>query len=199
MNSTDIAPSIGITGTPVIDPATSTLYVVAKSKSTTGTNFIQRLHALSLNDLSERTNSPATIATGGSGSFALLQNQRAGLVLSGNSVYVTWASHGDQGAYHGYIYQFNKTSLAVTATFNDTPNGGLGGIWMAGAAPAVDSSGNLYCITGNGDFDASKSNYGDTFLKLSSGLTVLDYFTPSDEGAISRMTQISDLAERRSW
>lgn len=52
---------------------------------------------------------------------------------------------------------------------------------MAGAAPAVDSSGNLFLITGNGDFDASKSQYGDSFLKLSSGLTLLDYFTPSDE------------------
>ena len=155
---------------------------MAKSKSTTGTNFIQRLHALSLNDLSEKAHSPATFATGGSGSFALIQNQRAGLVLSGSSVYVAWASHGDQGAYHGYIYQFDKTALTVTTTFNVTPNGGLGGIWMSGAAPAVDSSGNIFCITGNGDFNASESNYGDSFLKLSSSLAVLDYFTPSDEG-----------------
>jgi hypothetical protein len=181
VNSNDVSPSIGIIGTPVIDPATSTLYVVAKSKATSGTNFIQRLHALSLTDLSERTNSPATIAQGGSGSFALLENQRAGLILSGSSVYVTWASHGDQGAYHGYIYQYDKTSLALGATYNDTPNGGLGGIWMAGAAPAVDSSGNIYCITGNGDFDATKSNYGDSFIKLNSGLSLVDYFTPTNE------------------
>src|SRR5208337_3153733 len=188
VNTTDIDPDIGIVGTPVIDPATSTLYVVSKSKATSGTNYFQRLHALSLIDLSERVNSPAQIASGGTGSFALLQNQRAGLVLSGSNVYVTWASHGDNGPYHGYIYEYDKTSLAQLATFNDTPttgnqNANDGGIWMAGAAPAVDSGGNLYCITGNGTFDAVNSDYGDSFLKLSAGLSVLDYFTPSDQAS----------------
>ena len=179
----DITPDIGIVGTPVIDPATNTLYVVAKSKATSGTNYIQRLHALSLIDLSEKANSPVTIATGGMNSFALIQNQRPGLVLSGSSVYVTWASHGDRGPYHGYVYQFDKTSLAQQVTFNDTPNGSQGGIWMTGAAPAADSGGNLFLITGNGDFDASNANYGDSFLKLSSSLTVSDYFTPSDQSS----------------
>jgi hypothetical protein len=132
-------------------------------------------------DGTEKANSPATIASGGTNSFALIQNQRSGLVLNGSTVYVTWASHGDNGPYHGYIYAFDKTSLAQTATFNDTPGGNQGGIWMAGAAPAVDSSGNLYFITGNGSFNASTANYGDTFLKLTSTLTVADYFTPSDQ------------------
>ena len=57
---------------------------------------------------------------------------------------------------------------------------------MSGGAPAADSSGNLYLITGNGNFDASSStapnnDYGDSFLKLTSGLSVSQYFTPSDE------------------
>jgi hypothetical protein len=177
----DITPAIGIVGTPVVDPSTSTIYLVAKSKATSGTNYIQRLHALSLNDLSERANSPATIATGGSSSFALIQNQRPGLALSGSNVYVTWASHGDNGPYHGFVYAFNKTSLAQGATFNVTPSGTMAGIWMSGAAPAIDASGNLFCITGNGTFDATNSDFGDSFLKLSSGLSLVDYFTPSDE------------------
>ena len=179
----DISPDIGIVGTPVIDPATNTIYVVSKSKATTGTNYVQRLHALRLNDLSEQPNSPSQIAAGGSGTFALIQNQRAGLVLSGSSVYVTWASHGDNGPYHGFIYQFDKTSLSQTATFNDTPTGSLGGIWMAGAAPAVDDTGNVYCITGNGTFNATNGNYGDSFIKLSAGLSLTDYFTPSDQAS----------------
>jgi len=180
VNTSDISPSIGIVGTPVIDPSTNTLYVVAKSKATSGTNYIQRLHALSLTDLSEKANSPVTIATGGTGSFALIQNQRPGLALNGNNVYVTWASHGDNGPYHGYIYAFDKTSLAQGATYNDTPSGSQGGIWMAGAAPAIDSSGNLFVITGNGTYDGG-NNYGDSFLKLSSSLALVDYFTPSDQ------------------
>jgi Putative Ig domain len=179
----DITPDIGIVGTPVIDPATNTIYLVTKSKVPNGSNFFQRLHAVSGVDFSEKPNSPVTIATGGTGSFALIQNQRCGLVLSGSSVYVTWASHGDIGPYHGYVYQYDKTSLSVGTMFNDTPSGSDGGIWMSGAAPAADSSGNLYMITGNGDFNVSKSQYGDTFLKLSSSLAVSDYFTPTDQSS----------------
>ena len=111
------------------------------------------------------------------------------MALSGNNVYVTWASHGDQGAYHGYIYQFDKTSLNQLANFNDTPTGVRGGIWMSGAAPAIDSSGNLYFITGNGSFDASQSNFGDSFLKLSAGLSVVDYFTPTGQAYLETNDQ----------
>jgi hypothetical protein len=57
---------------------------------------------------------------------------------------------------------------------------------MAGEAPAVDSSGNLYLSTGNGEFDANSTSppnndYGDTLLQLTSSLGVNQYFTPSDE------------------
>jgi hypothetical protein len=57
---------------------------------------------------------------------------------------------------------------------------------MSGASPSADSQGNIYLITGNGDFNAnnpSGRNYGDTFLKLSTsgGLSVSDWFTPFDQ------------------
>ena len=60
---------------------------------------------------------------------------------------------------------------------------------MGGGAPAVDASGNLYFITGNGTFDANTpggSNYGDSVVKLStaSGLSVADYFTPLDQATL---------------
>jgi hypothetical protein len=181
VGTNDISPAIGIVGTPVIDPATNTIYLVGKFKNAGSGAFLQRLYALSLVDGTNRANSPALIASGGANSFALIQNQRSGLLLSGNTVYVAWASHGDNGPYHGFVQSYDKTSLNQLASFNDTPNGTLGGIWMAGAAPAADSAGNLYLITGNGTFNAANSNYGDSFLKLSSGLTLSDYFTPSDQ------------------
>lgn len=183
VNTGDISPDIGIVSTPVIDLTTNTIYVVSKTKNSGTGTFYQRLHAMSLINGAEQANSPAVIASGDSNSFALIQNQRSGLVLNGSTIYVTWASHGDNGPYHGYIYSFDKTSLAQLNTFNDTPGGSQGGIWMAGAAPAVDTSGNLYFITGNGSFDASTANYGDSFVKLTSTLGVSDYFTPSDQQA----------------
>ena len=75
--------------------------------------------------------------------------------------------------------------------FSVTPNGNLGGIWGGGAAPAVDSSGNIYLGTGNGTFDANTngSDYGMSALRLAPAgktLSVGDYFTPSHEQKLSQ-------------
>jgi len=199
----DIQPDIGIIGTPVIDPGSNTLYVVSKSKTsgttcTPATSCFQRLHALSLTDGSEKFGGPVNItsaisvvgtgdgSSGGNVAFnTLRQNQRPGLVLSNGVVYVAWASHGDNTPYHGWVIGFDKTTLARVATFNANPNGSDAGIWMGGGAPAADTSGNLYFLTGNGTFDVNSggTDYGDSTVKLStaSGLSVAGYFTPADQ------------------
>ncbi|GAC1453965.1 MAG: hypothetical protein PVSMB6_09080 [Steroidobacteraceae bacterium] len=195
----DIAPEVGITGTPVIDPATGVLYVVAKSVSSTATSFYQRLHAIDLATGSERPGSPVTIAATYPGSgdggatttfSAQQQNQRAGLALVNGTVYISWGSHEDARPYYGWVagYTYNGAALTRAATLNVTPNVGSGGIWMSGGAPSVDSAGRLYLITGNGVFDAANgsapnNDYGDSLLQLTPGLTVSSYFTPSDEAA----------------
>jgi hypothetical protein len=112
-------------------------------------------------------------------------------------VYVSWASHEDTDPYHGWVIGFSASNLApvTNGVFNSTPNSvgtvtySRGGIWMGGGAPAVDSSGFLYFITGNGTFNANTAggaNYGDSMMKLSttSGLSVADYFTPSDQATL---------------
>ena len=207
VGTSDIFPDIGIVGTPVIDVATGTLYVVSKSKTngtacTPATSCFQRLHALSLIDHSEKFGGPVNItsaitvpgtgdgSSGGNVPFdPLRQNQRPGLVLLNGVVYVSWASHGDNTPYHGWVIGFDKTSLSRVATFNANPNGSDAGIWMGGGAPAADSGGNLYFLTGNGTFDASTggSDYGDSTVKLSTsgGLSVADYFTPSDQANLN--------------
>jgi hypothetical protein len=58
-----------------------------------------------------------------------------------------------------------------------TPTGSEGGIWMGGAAPAVDENGDIYLSTGNGTFDGTR-NFGESVVKLSPSLQVVDYFTP---------------------
>lgn len=182
--STDLAPDIGIVGTPVIDPTTKTIYVVSKSKN--GVTIHQRLHALSLIDGSEKFSGPQEIAATFSGiSYSpVSQNQRAGLALLNGTVYIAWGSHGDIGTYYGWIIGYNAATLAQVSVFNDTPGPGFGGIWMAGGAPAADSGNNLYVITGNGNFDGA-TLFGDSFLKLSTpGLGVLSFFAPADQGAL---------------
>jgi hypothetical protein len=201
----DILPEIGITGTPVIDPATSTLFVVSKIKisSPTGIAYDQQLHALDLATGAEKFGGPvdirATVRGTGKGSARgklsfnpLWELQRTALLLSNGTVYVAFASHSDNGPYHGWVLGYDARTLHQTVAFNDTPNGSEGGIWMSGGGPAADSSGFIYVSTGNGTFRRRglKGDFGDSVLKLTPGsLTVADYFTPSDQ----RIMQALDL------
>src|SRR5579871_971679 len=205
VQTADIFPDIGILGTPVIDPSTNAVYLVAKSKTTSGTTvFHQRLHALNLVDGSERTNSPLDLTgsitypgsadvgdafcpnTTGVPFCPLFLNQRSGLALDNGVVYAAWASHGDNQPYHGWVLGFSTSNLAKTGAFNSTPNSGLGGIWMAGGAPAIDASHNLYAITGNGNWDGN-TEFGDSLIKLNpSVLTLNDYFTPHGQDQLTQ-------------
>jgi hypothetical protein len=199
VNCGDISPQIGITGTPVIDTATNAIYVVVRTKEVSGstTNYVQRLHALNLGTGQELPNSPvliqATVAGSGTGSSngqisfnPLIQNQRPGLLLLNHVIYIVWGSHCDQASFHGWMMGYNDSSLQQVAVYNTTVNGNSGGIWQGGGAPTADANGNIYVETANGKFDGSSPggvDFGDSFLQLStsSGLSVADYFTPSDQ------------------
>jgi hypothetical protein len=190
-NFGDIQPEIGVTGTPVIDLASKTMYVVSKSIDSNNAFHI-RLHALSLIDGSEKFSGPVSVGTsvpgsgagssGGSVPFDLrMEHQRSGLALANGVVYVSWAAHEDADPYHGWLIAYNATTLTQVSKFNATPNGTRGGIWMGGGAPAIDSANNLYVLTGNGTFDNTNSNYGDSALKLNSSLFLTDWFTPYNQ------------------
>jgi hypothetical protein len=207
----DMLPRVGITSTPVIDPASGTIYVVALTRVvTTVTNFYQHLHALDLATGAEKPGSPVLVqacypgtgmdSSNGVVTFVARQhNQRCALTLAGGVVYVAYASYADTDPYHGWIigfnaatlqpltnYVFNVTPNATTAVFG--PGAGEGGLWMAGCGLTVDEHTNLYFETANGSFDADTGgvDYGDSFMKLSSsnGLAVLDYFTPFNQAAL---------------
>jgi len=194
----DIVPQIGITGTPVIDPSTNTLYVVTNTQDTNQTTgavtYVQQLHALDITTGAEKFGGPVTIdfSTPGTGSGsvngeiafdALVESQRPALTLANGSVYIAWASHGDNGNYHGFIAAYSASTLQFQSVLNVTPNGGKGGIWMTGSGPAVDGDGNLFLTVGNGTFDDGGGDYGDSALKISTsdGLAVADSFTPFNQ------------------
>jgi chitodextrinase len=207
--SGDVKPEVGITGTPVIDPVSKTLYVVSKTAVANALPIYQRLHGLNLLDGTKRAGSPAaidgTIYVAGTGAGAVSSQvhfntqthfQRPGLALVNGVVYVAFAAHEDTDPYHGWILGFNASTYALVANgaLNVTPNQvagktySRGGIWMSGGAPAVDAGNNLYLSTGNGTFDADSggSNFGDSTLKLSTGagLAVADWFTPYDQDTL---------------
>lgn len=201
----DIKPNIGVIGTPVIDRSAGAIYLVAKSKTTASTPvFHQRLHSLNIADGAEILNGPTEItatvpgtAEGGTTvSFnTLLNNQRSALLLaptpsgtSGNSVVISWASHGDKGTYNGWVISYNSSDISQqTGAWVATPNGTKGGIWMCGGGPSSDNEGNIFLAVANGLFDTN-SDYGDSAMRFtlgSGGLTVADSFTPGDQATLS--------------
>ena len=196
----DLVPEVGITGTPVIDTATGTMYLTAKTKE--NGKFAQRLHALDITTGAEKFGGPVLISARikgtGDGSVngflsfnAQREGQRAGLLLQNGQVYVAWSSHCDIGPYHGWLISFNATNLQPVAVWNSTPDGGLGGFWSAGAGLAGDSSFNTFVVTGNGTFDLNKHgrDYGDSIIKLppptAKTFRVADFFTPFNQQELS--------------
>ena len=193
-----VTPEIGITSTPVIDRTRNAIYLVAVSK-TSGGNYIHRFHALDLTTGKELTGGPTTItatypgtganSANGSVTFDPRQyNERPGLLQIGGTVFTTWGSHCDSGPYSSWVMAYSADTLKQTGVINMVPNGNEGGIWMAGAAPGADASGNIYFIIGNGDFGTTldsngfpaNKNCGNCFAKISSTLPLAlqDYFTP---------------------
>jgi hypothetical protein len=172
-SSLQISTQIGILGTPVIDPVKQALFVVAETSENNATYFPHRLHALSLTTGNDLT-TPELISD--SDLQPVQKFQRPGLLLANGMVYVAFGSIEDRAPYHGLIFAFDENTLAQKAVFNVTPTGSEGGLWMAGAAPAADSQGNIYISTGNGS--AGSNNFGESNEKHSPTLQELDYFTP---------------------
>jgi hypothetical protein len=196
----DLTPVIGITGTPVIDPVSSTIYLVAKTKNTSNNTYHQNLHALDITSGAEKPGSPveitASVPGSGSGSSGgtiafqpLYQLNRPGLLLLNGVMYIAFGSHGDIGPYHGWVLGYNASTLAQLAVFNTTPNGSEAAVWQGGQGLVADAD-NIYFMTGNGTFDANTggTDYGDSVVKLatSTGLSVSDYFTPDTQGSLNQ-------------
>ena len=204
-NCGQVTPEIGITSTPVIDRARNAIYLVAVSKTSSG-NYVHRVHALDLTTGAELFGGPTTITgtfpgTGANSSNGNVvfdpsqYNERPGLLQVGGTIFTTWGSHCDGGPYTSWVMAYSADTLHQTGVINMVPNGNEGGIWMAGAAPGADASGNVYFIIGNGDFGTTldsngfpvDKNCGNCFAKISSTmpLALTDYFTPENTVAES--------------
>jgi hypothetical protein len=188
---------LGILGTPVIDPATNYMYFVSGAQPADGTKiFSYNLNAIDITTGLPVNGSPVTVnATYSTPDLTAplvfnpqMQNPRPGLALANGNVYVSFASHEDAPPYQGFVLAYSTSTLAQTAVYSDTTIGTLGGIWNAGQAPAVDAAGNLYISTGNGSFGTTPNNLvqtGNSFIKLSPSLQLLDYFTPYNSATMN--------------
>lgn len=191
---------IGIMGTPVIDPAKTTLYVVAKTVTGTGQTAVRNftLHALDITAGSERLGGPVIItatapSSNGSGTFnPIYQMQRPALLLQNGVLYIGFGGNGcDEYSYNGWLLAYNTQNLQQQSAFLVTPDGRAGSIWQGGSGPATDASGNIYVVIANGTYDGPEggNDFGDSVLKMGwSGNTfgVIDYFTPYNQKQLAQ-------------
>jgi uncharacterized repeat protein (TIGR03806 family) len=208
----DLIPNVGITGTPVIDLASGTMYMDVLTRQVTATtNYYHRIHALNITNGAEQPYSPVVVTAsvlgtgvGGNGSVVPFdprqQLQRPGLTLAGGFLFVAYGGYADTDPYHGWVIGFNATNLQPLSNyvFCTTPNAtansfgihaGEGAVWMDGNGLCVDANTNIYFETGNGSFSANTNggDYSDSLVKLSTAnrLAVADYFTPYDQAALA--------------
>ena len=187
---------VGVTGTPVIDPITNTIYLVAKTMEVTNvvTSYVFRLHALDITTGAEKFGGP-TVITASTGSLTLAtfeqyDLQRPALLEANGSIFIGFGSNGcDQDA-HGWLLAYSASTLERQAVFNTSPAVASGSsLWMSGVGPAADAENNIYLITANGLYDINDggSDWGDTMLKMTfngSSLAVADSFTPWNQNTM---------------
>jgi hypothetical protein len=199
-----IFPEVGITSTPVIDPDTGTLYVLARTKEGSGlvsSVHPHKLHALAVTTGVEKFGGPVDIqaSVDGTGAGSLgkgklpfnrpTENPRASLLLANGTVYMTWGSSCDVGPYHGWAMAYDAHTLKQKAVFNASPDADDSGFWASDTGPAADAQGNVIVAVGNGHFDVSAGgrDYGDSLLKLNGQtLKVEDYFAPFNVDELER-------------
>jgi len=187
----DVFPEIGITSTPVIETATNTIYIEAKTKESVGTGcstsspcYVHRLHALNITTGAEKFGGPVVISAP---NFVSLRHfNRPGLLLANGTIYIGFGSHGDISNWQGWVFGYDPATLAQKFVFSTSdPRSGSNGasVWDAGAGPAADASGNIYVTTGNGSYDGT-TNFSESVLKLSPTGTLLDWFTPFNRSVL---------------
>ena len=205
LGTSDLIPEIGVTGTPTIDLATKTMYVVSATKENGA--YFQRLHAMSIITGAEQPNSPVVIqasvpGTGNGSSNGMLpfsplwSMNRGALDFYKGQVYIPFGSHGDNGPWHGWLFAYDGTTLAQTGVICTSPNAIGNGIWAAGAGLPIDQGPNfdrLFFVTGNGTYGGyppitSASDFGDSVVtvNLANGnLTAVDAFTVFNQSTLS--------------
>jgi hypothetical protein len=208
---TNLVPEVGITGTPVIDVSVTppVIYLVTTHEdidSSGAKTFRQKFHGLFANTLTEIPGSPVILdSTSFSRNFIPKANlQRAGLALvlppasytgvETADIWVSFASNCDDTPYFGFeaefVYNYStpgfstgtQTVFNSESTCQPSPtNPCQGGIWMGGAAPAADTAGNIYLVTGNGDDQHTQGSgeYSNSVVKVNhTGFQ--DFYSPPD-------------------
>jgi outer membrane protein assembly factor BamB len=174
----NISPTVGITGTPVIDPARSEIFVVADEAASPIASH--HLIGLDLTTGAVVLDDPIDPA----GTDPAAQLQRVSLALDGSNIIIGMGGNsGDCSDYHGLVISAPETAGGTATTFvvANKPSDSQGAVWMGGAAPTIDAQGNVWVATGNSEFHSSSDTYddSDSVLELNPSMQLVSSFAPS--------------------
>jgi hypothetical protein len=156
LSCTDLTPSIGVTGTPVIDSSTNTAYMTHKTYAS-GTSGAAKffLDAIDLSKGTEKAGFPVELKGSAQNAPSISfepthQHQRPALLLMNGVIYAAFGSHCDHGTYEGWVFGIS-TAGQIKARWVDVPaEGDKAGIWMSGTGLVSDGPGRILFTTGNG-------------------------------------------------
>jgi len=208
----DLGTTLGITGTPVIDPTTDIAYfVAARGTGASGSTqwFMEAVNAQTgakapgwpsggVQIQGSADNDSATVFNG------QYELQRPGLVLVDGVVYAAFGSLCDDGNWEGWLVGVSESSASITTMWSTeefVPDTGFeqpgSGIWQSGSPPVVNSQGDIFVSTGNGDDpsdplqgnDANADTYGEAVIELSTSdgvLRPIDFFIAADANDLNK-------------
>ncbi|MGA2209266.1 MAG: choice-of-anchor D domain-containing protein [Acidimicrobiales bacterium] len=196
----DLTPTIGITGTPVVDSDSGTAYFVTNIAQANGTASWW-MQAVNVTNGEPVPGFPVAIQGSASNDPTTpfnpeQQMQRPGLAIANGSVFAAFGSHCDSGLWQGWVASVSEQGGGLTDLWTDETAGASGGgIWGGSSGPIVDSSGDLIFSTGNGNSPVPgpglgvpqptgpNNGLGDCVVKLSTTggiLSLADYFCPQN-------------------
>ncbi len=189
----DLAPKVGVTATPVIDPETNVAYLTYKTYSEKGKEPEWFMDAVSVSTGAQEPGFPVLLNgraqnAPGQEFHPQTQLQRPGLLLVEGVVYAAFGSDCDHEPWQGWVFGVS-TEGAVKARWVADETGNGAGIWQSGSGLASDGPGTILLSTGNGGApstptpgDEPPANLGESIVRLDvqpdGSLKAVDFFAP---------------------
>ncbi len=187
----DMFPFVGITGTPVIDPATKRMYLITKEgKFGDAASYKNKLHSLDILTGAEAPGSPVliTASAGGQQMDGWKNMSRVGLLIHNGTLYLGFGSHCDDRPYQGWVLAYDPATLMQKSAFNTAPSGSMAAIWQSGIGLAANANGIFFSV-GNGTSKPDGTALGLSVVRLTADNKLGDWFTPSNVDALNSTDQ----------
>ena len=171
---------VGITGTPIVDLASRSLFLDAETTPGTGM-FKHMIYSLNVDTGNINPGWPVDVGAVVSGFTSSIQGERAALGIVGNILYVPYGGrNGDCGTYHGWLVGVQMSNPASVMSWATTAIGG--GVWGPGG---VASDGmNPFVTTGNTFGTGGTWGGGEAVIRLQPGPiftgSPMDYWAPTN-------------------